>query len=199
MLFPARDAARPPARIPSPHPGDRHDRFRVRAPAHADAAPPAEPGARPGGSAVSPAAACSAPATGFAALVRGTRDRSDRPSRLGRLFAVVAIVEAITWTGLLVGMFLKYVTETTELGVYVFGRLHGVAFVLYVIVTAVAAIRLRWGWKPALLAGVAAIPPLATLPLEVGLRRRGYLRQPADAVDGSAPAGAAPGGATSRG
>ncbi|MFH6780411.1 DUF3817 domain-containing protein [Clavibacter michiganensis] len=131
--------------------------------------------------------------------MRGTRDRSDRPSRLGRLFAVVAIVEAITWTGLLVGMFLKYVTETTELGVYVFGRLHGVAFVLYVIVTAVAAIRLRWGWKPALLAGVAAIPPLVTLPLEVGLRRRGYLRQPADAVDGSAPAGAAPGGATSRG
>ncbi|MDO4047519.1 DUF3817 domain-containing protein [Clavibacter michiganensis] len=166
---------------------------------HPDAAPPAEPGARPGGSAVSPATAGSAPATGFAALVRGTRDRSDRPSRLGRLFAVVAIVEAITWTGLLVGMFLKYVTETTELGVYVFGRLHGVAFVLYVIVTAVAAIRLRWGWKPALLAGVAAIPPLATLPLEVGLRRRGYLRQPADAVDGSAPAGAAPGGATSRG
>ncbi|MBD5382739.1 MAG: DUF3817 domain-containing protein [Clavibacter sp.] len=82
---------------------------------------------------------------------------------------MIAVIEAITWTGLLVGMFLKYVTETTELGVYVFGRLHGAAFVLYVIVTA-----------------VAAIPPLATLPLEVGLRRRGYLRQPADAADGGA-------------
>ncbi|WP_440696927.1 DUF3817 domain-containing protein [Clavibacter nebraskensis] len=151
---------------------------------HPDAAPPAESGA---GSRGSSAAVGAAPATGFAALVRGTRDRSDRPSRLARLFAVIAVVEAVTWTGLLVGMFLKYVTETTELGVFVFGRLHGAAFVLYVIVTAVAAIRLRWGWKPALLAGVAAIPPLATLPLEVGLRRRGYLRQPADvAADAAA-------------
>ncbi|QOD45211.1 DUF3817 domain-containing protein [Clavibacter zhangzhiyongii] len=96
---------------------------------------------------------------------------------------MVAVVEAITWTGLLVGMFLKYVTETTELGVYVFGRLHGAAFVAYVVITLVTAYRLRWGWKPALLAGVAAIPPLATLPLEIGLRRRGYLRQPA-AADG---------------
>ncbi|WP_247650050.1 DUF3817 domain-containing protein [Clavibacter capsici] len=163
---------------------------------HPAAAPHPEPGADPAGS---PAAA-SAPATGFAALVRGTRDRSDRPSRLGRLFAVVAIVEAVTWTGLLVGMFLKYVTETTELGVYVFGRLHGAAFVLYVIVTAVAAIRLRWGWKPALLAGVAAIPPLATLPLEVGLRRRGYLRQPAGvAADASRATEAVSGGGTPRG
>ncbi|WP_435092667.1 DUF3817 domain-containing protein [Clavibacter michiganensis] len=162
---------------------------------HPDAAPHADAGARPAGSSGSPAAAVgSASATGFAALVRGTRDRSDRPSRLGRFFAVVAIVEAVTWTGLLVGMFLKYVTETTDFGVYVFGRLHGAAFVLYVIVTAVAAIRLRWGWKPALLAGVAAIPPLATLPLEVGLRRRGYLRQPADAVDARAHAEAASSG-----
>lgn len=163
---------------------------------HPAAAPHPEPGADPAGS----RAAASAPATGFAALVRGTRDRSDRPSRLGRLFAVVAIVEAVTWTGLLVGMFLKYVTETTELGVYVFGRLHGAAFVVYVIVTAVAAIRLRWGWKPALLAGVAAIPPLATLPLEVGLRRRGYLRQPAGvAADASRATEAVSGGGASRG
>ncbi|QIS40367.1 DUF3817 domain-containing protein [Clavibacter capsici] len=110
------------------------------------------------------------------------------------------MVEAVTWTGLLVGMFLKYVTETTELGVYVFGRLHGAAFVVYVIVTAVAAIRLRWGWKPALLAGVAAIPPLATLPLEVGLRRRGYLRQPAGvAADASRATEAVSGGGTPRG
>ncbi|OUE27018.1 DUF3817 domain-containing protein [Clavibacter michiganensis] len=164
---------------------------------HPDAAPTAETGARPVGS----SASSSAPPAGFAALVRGTPDRSDRPSRVGRLFAVVAIVEAITWTGLLVGMFLKYVTESTELGVYVFGRLHGAAFVLYVIVTAVAAIHLRWGWKPALLAGVAAIPPLATLPLEIGLRRRGYLRQPADGVHDAtsgARAGSRTGGTASR-
>ena len=48
-----------------------------------------------------------------------------------RLFRTVAVAEAVTWTGLLVGMFLKYVTETTELGVRVFGMLHGVVFVAF--------------------------------------------------------------------
>lgn len=151
--------------------------------------PASRPSDAPGARDSSPVIA----AGGIAALFRGTRERSDRPSRVGRAFAVIAIVEAVTWTGLLVGMFLKYVTETTELGVFVFGRLHGAAFVLYVIVTLVAAARLRWGWKPALVAGLAAIPPLATLPVEVGLRRRGYLRHPADAAAdarGPLPAGA---------
>jgi integral membrane protein len=82
-------------------------------------------------------------------------------------------------------MFLKHVTETTELGVFLFGRLHGAAFVAYVVVALLAAVRLRWGWRPALLALVAAIPPLATLPLEIGLRRRGYLRRPAAGADGA--------------
>ena len=45
----------------------------------------------------------------------------------GKAFAVVAMIEAVTWTGLLLGMFLKYVTETTDLGVWLFGRLHGLA------------------------------------------------------------------------
>src|SRR5690606_20883934 len=57
-----------------------------------------------------------------------------------RLFRTVAIAEAITWALLLTGMFLKDVTETTELGVRVGGMLHGVVFVAYVVVTVVVAI-----------------------------------------------------------
>ena len=56
------------------------------------------------------------------------------------LFRRVAIAEAITWAPLLTGMFLKYVTETTELGVRVFGMLHGVVFVAYGVVTLVVAV-----------------------------------------------------------
>jgi integral membrane protein len=97
---------------------------------------------------------------------------------LGRLFAVVALVEACTWAGLLVGMFLKYVTETTEAGVWLFGRLHGAAFVLYVVVTLVAAARLRWGWLRALVALACSVPPLLTVPAERVLRRTGYLGDP---------------------
>lgn len=98
-------------------------------------------------------------------------------SPIGVLFAVVAFFEAFTWAGLLVGMFLKYVTGTTEMGVWLFGRLHGGAFMLYVAMTIVAAISLRWKWWVALLALLAAIPPLVTVPLEIWLHRTGRLRR----------------------
>lgn len=101
-------------------------------------------------------------------------------SPLGRLFAVIAVVEACTWAGLLVGMFLKYVTGTTEAGVWLFGRLHGGAFMVYVVVTLLAAWKLRWSWWVALVALAASIPPLVTIPLEIWLRRTGRLAAPRD-------------------
>ncbi len=55
-----------------------------------------------------------------------------------------AVAEAITWALLLTGMFLKYVTETTELGVQVFGMVHGVVFIAYCLVTVLVAIDQRW-------------------------------------------------------
>ncbi len=65
------------------------------------------------------------------------------------LFTIAALIEALTWAGLLLGMFLNYVTETTNLGVWLFGRLHGGAFLFYVVVTVIAAWRLRWPyWRP---------------------------------------------------
>lgn len=96
-------------------------------------------------------------------------------SGIGTTFAVAAIVEACTWAGLLVGMVLKYVTDTTDVGVVVFGRLHGVAFLAYVVVTLVVGIRLRWGWKVAAVALLASIPPLTTVAFEAVARRRGLL------------------------
>ncbi|WP_250443987.1 DUF3817 domain-containing protein [Actinotalea sp. C106] len=94
-------------------------------------------------------------------------------SRLGRTFSVVALLEAATWAGLLIGMVLKHVTRTTELGVQIFGQLHGIMFLVYVAVALVAAYRLRWGWWVTGLALAAAVPPLATIPLERWLRARG--------------------------
>src|SRR5699024_7393705 len=98
---------------------------------------------------------------------------------IGRLFAAVAFLEAFTWVGLLVGMFLKYVTGTTEAGVWLFGRLHGGTFMVYVGVTIVAAISLRWRWWVTLIALLAAVPPLVTVPMEIWLRRtRRLTRRP---------------------
>jgi len=91
------------------------------------------------------------------------------------VFAAVAFIEAFTWAGLLVGMGLKYGTQTTELGVWLFGRLHGVAFLLYIVVSLFAWIRLRWPLWAVLVAVLAAIPPLTTIPVEMWFRRRGLL------------------------
>ena len=97
----------------------------------------------------------------------------------GRLFAAAAFLEGLTWAGLLVGMWLKYGLEVTDTGVWLFGRLHGAAFLFYVVVTVIAAVRLRWpGWA-LLLALLAAVPPLVTVPLEMWFRRKGLLSDPA--------------------
>lgn len=95
--------------------------------------------------------------------------------KTGRVFAVAALIEAMTWTGLLAGMFLKYVTETTDLGVWLFGRLHGLAFLSYVVTAFVVATRLRWPMWALLVALLAAVPPLLTWPVEWWFRRRGLL------------------------
>jgi integral membrane protein len=92
-----------------------------------------------------------------------------------RVYRIVATAEAVTWAGLLSGMFLKYVTETTELGVSIFGMLHGIVFITYCVTTIVIAIDQRWSLGR-LVAGLASsIPPFLTLWFERYAERRGLL------------------------
>lgn len=92
-----------------------------------------------------------------------------------RVYRIIATAEAVTWAGLLSGMFLKYVTETTELGVSIFGMLHGIVFISYCVTTTVVAIDQRWSFGR-LLAGLASsIPPFLTLWFERYAERRGLL------------------------
>ena len=91
------------------------------------------------------------------------------------VFRALAITEAITWALLLTGMFLKYVTETTELGVQVFGMVHGVVFIAYCLVTVLVATDQRWSLPRLALGLVAAVPPFATLLFESYADKRGLL------------------------
>lgn len=104
---------------------------------------------------------------------------SSRPlSPIGKAFAVAAFIEAITWAGLLLGMWLKYKTGAVEQGVWLvslFGRAHGIAFLAYVVITVMAGVRQRWPVWALGLAILAAVPPLVTVPLEIWYRRRGLL------------------------
>ncbi|NIJ11083.1 integral membrane protein [Saccharomonospora amisosensis] len=94
------------------------------------------------------------------------------------LFRVVAVAEAFSWAGLLIGMFFKYVVELGEGGVPVLGMVHGVLFMLYVTVTLAVARQL--GWRPATLVAalLAAVPPLFTWLFERWALRRGKLDGP---------------------
>lgn len=98
--------------------------------------------------------------------------------RIGRAFVAVAIFEAFTWSGLLIGMLLEHVLDVTEWGVTIFGPLHGAAFLIYLVIGAAAALRFRWSLGVCALAGLAAVPPLTTIPLERWLRRTGRLTRP---------------------
>lgn len=100
-----------------------------------------------------------------------TTETAEQPREV-RLFRLAAHVEAFTWAGLLVGMLFKYVLSDNEIGVKVFGPIHGAAFLAYV-GTTIWVSRTR-GWSKRLtLAGLAAsIPPLLTWPFERYATRR---------------------------
>ena len=78
------------------------------------------------------------------------------------LFRRVAVAEAITWALLLSGMALKY-TDVTELGVRVFGMVHGVVFIAYCLVTLLVAVDQRWSRRRGLLTLAASVPPFCTV------------------------------------
>ena len=91
------------------------------------------------------------------------------------LFRRVAVAEAVTWALLLSGMFLKYVTETTELGVRIFGMVHGVVFVAYGVTTVLVAVDQRWTLRRTALGLAAAVPPFCTVWFDRYAERRGLL------------------------
>ena len=91
------------------------------------------------------------------------------------LFRRVAITEAVTWGLLLAGMVLKYVTETTELGVRVFGMMHGVVFIAYCVTALGVAVDQAWSARRTLAALVCGVPPFATVVFERHARSRGWL------------------------
>ncbi len=97
------------------------------------------------------------------------------PTLLARAFRTVAIAEACSWTGLLIGMVFKYLVVFDDVGVKVFGPIHGVLFIAYVVITLVTARTFRWRAGTTVVGLLASIPPLTTLWFEHSARRRGLI------------------------
>ena len=102
----------------------------------------------------------------------GTTARTTGPERLYRM---LALAEAVTWTLLLLGMLLKYVLQVTELGVRLGGGVHGFVFLAYVTATILVAVDRRWHARDLLLGLVSSVVPYATIPFERSAARRGLL------------------------
>lgn len=93
-----------------------------------------------------------------------------------RWFRVIATFEAISWTALLIAMFLKWIVHAPhEGGVPVVGMVHGVGFVVYLLSTVWAARRSGWSLRVTLLGFVAGFPPFGTIVFERWLVRHGLL------------------------
>jgi integral membrane protein len=108
------------------------------------------------------------------------------------LFRVAAVAEAFSWAGLLVGMFLKYGPVDNEIGVRIFGPIHGGLFLLYLVSVLLVRTPLRLGFRRTILGLAAAIPPFTTVWFERSMLRRAARLSSSPAPDGardSAPAG----------
>lgn len=94
-------------------------------------------------------------------------------------FRAVAVAEAVSWVGLLVGMLFKYVVVGDALGVHVFGPIHGVLFLGYLALALLLRARLAWRGRTAVLGLLAGVPPLGSVVFERWATRTGRLATPA--------------------
>lgn len=91
-----------------------------------------------------------------------------------RLYRVVAVAEAITWT-LLIAALIARAAGVWEFGVTIAGGIHGFVFLAYAGIALLVGIDRRW--RPGIVIGAvaSAVVPYATIPVDVALDRRGLL------------------------
>jgi integral membrane protein len=107
-----------------------------------------------------------------------------------RLLRIAAIAEAVSWAGLLVAMYFKYVEGDHGRAVWMLGTLHGYVWMAFVLVVFLVRAEYRWGWRMTLIALGSSVPPFATVPFEIWAT--GQLREQRAAARGGLREGAEP-------
>ncbi len=85
-------------------------------------------------------------------------------------------MEAFSWLALLIGMYFKWIAQSTDRGVQIFGMVHGIVFMTYLVALAWVARSRRWDLRTTFLGLLSSIPPFMTLWFERHALRRGDLR-----------------------
>lgn len=89
-----------------------------------------------------------------------------------RFFRLAAVAEAVSWTGLLIGMVFKYLIVENEIGVQIFGPIHGALFILYLVSVLLTRPVAGWSAGATFVGLIASIPPFGTLLFERWAVRR---------------------------
>ena len=91
-------------------------------------------------------------------------------------FRLIALTEALSWAGLLIGMYFKYLgTPQTELGVKIFGPVHGGVFVAFLAAALWVGLTVKWGIGTWLLALLGSIVPLGSVIFLIWADRTGRM------------------------
>ena len=102
-------------------------------------------------------------------------------------FRLIALAEAVSWVGLLVGMYFKYLgTPRTEIGVKVFGMAHGLIFIAFVVAALLVGLAVRWTLGTWLLALLASVVPLCSVIFLIWADRTGRMgavRRPVEVLE----------------
>ena len=93
----------------------------------------------------------------------------------GRLYRVLAIAEALTWT-ILIAAIIARAVGAPGVVVTVGGGIHGFVFLAYAATAVLVALNQRWHPGVGVLAVVSAVVPYATIPMEIWLHRTDRLR-----------------------
>lgn len=92
----------------------------------------------------------------------------------GRLYRVLAIAEAITWT-ILIAAIIARAVGAPGVVVTVGGGIHGFVFLAYAATAVLVALNQRWHPGIGVLAVASAVVPYATVPMEIWLHRTSRL------------------------
>jgi integral membrane protein len=102
--------------------------------------------------------------------------RSIDGNRAAGWFRIIAFAEAVSWVGLLVGMYFKYLgSPRTEIGVKIFGMIHGLVFLAFVVAAILVGLAFRWAATTWLLALLGSIVPLGSVIFLIWAERTGRL------------------------
>lgn len=90
------------------------------------------------------------------------------------LFRIVAFAEAVTWTGLIIGIILKYGFGNDSV-IPITGGLHGFVFLCYGVTTVFVWVNQKWKPSVGVLGLISTIIPYATIPFDLVMQKKGKL------------------------